>query len=153
QQAGGGQCQWPDQLRERAPVRLRWLPEDDEVGIGGAERPLRDQSQGRGLLGADVALSRRRPRGGSRRSRRTTMRARPDNAVQPEGAGQADPAGSSANPSEPATGIYLIEPPSRELGDKFPRLPRVGIWEHHLPENRILISDGVCQIVGVDPEF
>nr|PZN68403.1 MAG: hypothetical protein DIU62_04930 [Pseudomonadota bacterium] len=81
------------------------------------------------------------------------MRARPDNAVQPEGAGQADPAGSSANPSEPATGIYLIEPPSRELGDKFPRLPRVGIWEHHLPENRILISDGVCQIVGVDPEF
>ena len=50
------------------------------------------------------------------------------------------------------TSIFLLETPSRELSEKVPRLPRVGIWEHVLPETRILISDGFCQLAGVDPE-
>ena len=49
------------------------------------------------------------------------------------------------------TGIYLIEGLSRELSDSVPSLPQVGIFEHRFPENRMLLSDGFCQLAGVDP--
>src|SRR5690606_30416253 len=49
------------------------------------------------------------------------------------------------------TGLHLIEPLSRELSDRIPRLPWVGIFEHRLPENRMLLSDGFCQLAGIEP--
>lgn len=44
-------------------------------------------------------------------------------------------------------------PFSREYSDAVPRLPQVGVFEHLLPENRMLVSDGFCQLAGVDPEL
>jgi hypothetical protein len=92
------------------------------------------------------------------------MQARPDNAAQREGAGPPEQAGSfisshspsPAGPSEPLTGLSLIEPPSRELlGEmhEMPRLPEGGIREQYLPENRVLISDGRCRLAGVGPDL
>lgn len=48
--------------------------------------------------------------------------------------------------------LQIFSTPVRELSDKVPRLPRVGVFEHRLPENRMLLSDGFCQLAGVDPE-
>lgn len=79
------------------------------------------------------------------------MNARTDKAVHTEGTGTADPAGSFSD--KPDTGIFLIQTYSRELSDSIPGLPQVGIWEHLLPENRILLSDGFCQLSGLDPEY
>jgi len=44
-------------------------------------------------------------------------------------------------------------PFSREYSAAVPRLPQVGVFEHLLPENRMLVSDGFCQLAGVDPEL
>jgi PAS domain S-box-containing protein len=40
-------------------------------------------------------------------------------------------------------------PPS-EFSEAVPRLPDVGIWEHLFPEDRLLLSDGFCHLVGAD---
>lgn len=39
--------------------------------------------------------------------------------------------------------------PRGEFSETVPRLPGVGIWEHRFPENRIHISDGFTQMIGL----
>lgn len=81
------------------------------------------------------------------------MPARSQNAVQPQAAGLPDGGRLSRNPDSVPTSSAGVSPiASRELSDQVPRLPRVGIWEHLFPENRMLISDGFCQLAGIDPE-
>ncbi len=41
---------------------------------------------------------------------------------------------------------------TRDILEGLPGVPSVAVFEHRLPENRVLLSDGFARLVGLDPE-